>query len=818
MKHENIIKKMTLEQKIAFCSGKTFWKTKDYPELNIPSLFLSDGPHGLRKQEGEADHLGLNASKATTCFPTASAVAATWDLSLVEQMGKAIGKEAVKVGVNVVLGPGTNMKRNPLCGRNFEYFSEDPFLSGKLSAAWINGVQSTGTGVSLKHFALNNQELKRLSTDVRVDERALREYYLPAFEIAVKEADPATLMCAYNMLEGTYCSDNKRLIWDILREEWGFKGAVMTDWGAMNDRIEAFKAGLDLEMPGSKGRFDKEVKQAVEDGKLEEAYIDACVDRLLTLIERTINREEGDIEEDIFGKNHKLAYQVALAGSVLLKNEDNILPVNKSEKIAVIGKLAEVPRYQGTGSSLVSPTKLVSLLESMKASAKNVEYRDGYTINDKEDRVLMDKALEVAASADKVVLCIGLTDIFESEGFDRLHMRIPSNQISLLKAVSEVNTNIVVVLVGGSAIEMPWENYAKGILHMQLSGQASFEAAADLLLGKTTPSGKLTETYPIRYEDVVNSSYYGVNPKQTPYLESMYCGYRYFSTAKKAVRYPFGFGLSYTQFDYSDIHVIDKGDYNVEVNASITNVGNYEGAEVVQIYVEAQTGGVYRPLRELKGFAKVCLKPGETKQVQIALNKRSFAIFDEDKKDWVVEAGNYKIQIGASIEDICLEATVSLEGAEPERSSCSMWYYNLKGIPTMADFLTIHKPYPEYIKKSKGTYDMTCSIKEMMETSLVCKLMYKVMERIIAKQFGGKVDYSNPSFKMIMDSGSDNPMKSMTLFSPDIMPLEVSTFFVDAANGHFFKGLIKLIRSKKQAKKIKKAHIKLRKVSKAQEI
>lgn len=814
MKHENIIRKMTLEQKIAFCSGKTFWKTKDYPELNIPSLFLSDGPHGLRKQEGEADHLGLNASKATTCFPTASAVAATWDLDLVEKMGEAIGKEAVKVGVNVVLGPGTNMKRNPLCGRNFEYFSEDPFLSGKLSAAWINGVQSTDTGVSLKHFALNNQELKRMSTDVRVDERALREYYLPAFEIAVKEADPATLMCAYNMLEGTYCSDNKRLLWDILREEWGFKGAVMTDWGAMNNRIEAFKAGLDLEMPGSQGRFDKEVRQAVEEGKLEESYIDACVDRLLTLIDRTINRKEDNIPEDIFEKNHKLAYEVALAAGVLLKNEGNILPINKSEKIAVIGKLAEVPRYQGTGSSLVTPTKLVSLLEAMKAAAENVEYSDGYTINDKEDNALMDRAVKLAASAEKVILSIGLTDIFESEGFDRLHMRIPSNQISLLKAVSAVNSNLVVVLVGGSAIEMPWEDYAKGILHMQLSGQAGCEAAADLLLGKASPSGKLTETYPIKYEDVVSSSYYGVNPKQTPYLESMYCGYRYFSTAKKAVRYPFGFGLSYTNFEYSDIHVTDKGDYNVEVTASITNVGNYEGAEVVQVYVEPQTGGVYRPVKELKGFAKVSLKLGETKQVKIKLDKRSLAIFDEEKKDWVVEAGSYKIQIGANCDDIRLETIVSLEGVEPKRSSCSTWYYTLKGIPTKADFFTIHKPYPEYIKKTKGNYDLTCSIKEMMETSMVCRLMYKGMEGAIAKQNGGKVDYSNPSFKAIMDSASDNPMKSMPLFSPDSMPLEVVTFIVDAANGHFFRGLSKFIKSKK----VQKTYAGLQKESKAQDM
>lgn len=818
MKHENKIKNMTLDQKIAFCSGKTFWKTKGYPELNIPPIFLSDGPHGLRKQEGEADHLGLNASKSTTCFPTASTVAATWDLSLVERMGEAIGKEAVKVGVNVVLGPGTNMKRNPLCGRNFEYFSEDPYLSGKLSAAWINGVQKTGTGVSLKHFALNNQELKRMSNDVRVDERALREYYLPAFEIAVKEANPATLMCAYNMVEGTYCSDNKRLISDILRDEWDFKGAVMTDWGAMNDRIEAFKAGLDLEMPGSQGRFDKEVKQAVEEGRLDEAYIDTSVDRLIALIERTTKRNEENIPEDIFEKNHKLAYEVALAGGVLLKNEENILPLNKKEKIAVIGKLAEVPRYQGTGSSLVSPTKVVSLLEAMRASAENVAYSDGYTIKDRGDEVLVNKAVKLAASSDKVVLCLGLTDIFESEGFDRLHMRIPSNQISLLKAVAGVNSQIILVLVGGSAVEMPWETYAKGILHMQLSGQAAGQAAADLLLGKTSPSGKLAETYPLKYEDVVNSNYYGVDPKQTPYLESMYCGYRYFSTAKKPVRYPFGYGLSYTQFQYSDINVKTVEAYKIEVTVNITNAGNYEGAEVVQVYIEAQTGGVYRPLKELKGFIKVSLKPGETKRAQITLDKRSFSIYEAVKKDWVVERGNYKLKIGANCEDIRLEKVLNLDGVDPKRSSCCSWYYTLKGAPSKADFLTIHKSYPEYIKKTKGTYDLTSSIKEMMETSLFCKLMYKGMEKTIAKGTGGKVDYSNPAFKMLMDSAADNPMKAMSLFSPESLPVEVACFIVDLANGHFLKGLRKLIKAKKEAKKVHKSAVDINKGGKAQDM
>ncbi|MBK1809981.1 glycoside hydrolase family 3 C-terminal domain-containing protein [Clostridium sp. YIM B02505] len=797
MKHRKIIEKMSLEEKIALCSGKSFWETQEFPEYGIKSLFLADGPHGLRKQVGESDHLGLNASIATTCFPTASAVAATWDVELIREMGDAIGKEAVKEDINIVLGPGVNMKRNPLCGRNFEYFSEDPFLSGKIGSAWIKGVQSNGVGTSLKHFALNNQELKRMSTDVLVDERALMEYYLPAFEIAVKESEPTSVMCAYNKIEGTYCSDNKRLIWDILREEWGFDGAVITDWGAMNDRIEAFKAGLDLEMPGSKGRFDKEVKKAVENGLLDERYIDQAVDNLLTLIDRTTKGNKNAITEDLHNKNHQLARKVAAAGGVLLRNQNKILPLEKKSQITVIGELAKTPRYQGNGSSLVSPTKLSNLLDGISEYTETSKFASGYSLKDIENEDLIKEAVEIAKSSKTVVLCVGLTDIYESEGFDREHMGIPKNQAKLIEAVAEVNENIIVIIVGGSAIEMPWAEKVQAILHMQLSGQAGGLAAADLIFGNENPSGKLTETYPFRYEDVVSSTYFNKNPKQGAYFESMYCGYRYFETAKVPVRYPFGFGLSYTEFKYSNLQVKKSGLYDVEVTANVENVGEFDGAEVVQLYVAAATGGVYRPSKELKGFAKVQLEKGESKQVRFNLDKRSFAVYDQDKKDWIVEEGIYALQIGASIKNVRLEKHIELEGEKPVRKNCSTWYYSLSGIPSKKDFVTIYHNYEDYVPQVKGTYDMTSSIKEMKETSLICKIMYKAMEKIIAKNNGGKVDYTNPGFRMLMDSASDNPMKSMPLFSPDSMSLNVAEFFVEAANGHMIKGIKKLTKKNK---------------------
>lgn len=799
LKHEATIANMSLEEKIAFCSGASFWTTKAFPHHGIPALFMCDGPHGLRKQTGAGDHLGLDASVASTCFPTASAVACTWDVDLVREMGEALGAEAAMEEVNIILGPGVNMKRNPLCGRNFEYFSEDPYLAGKLAAAWIAGVQSRGVGVALKHFALNNQETKRMATDVRVDERALREYYLVPFEIAVKEACPTAVMCAYNQVEGVYCSDHRRLLTDILRDEWGFDGAVISDWGATHDRVAAFRAGMDLEMPGSRGRFDREVREAVAEGRLDERFIDLSVDRLLTLIDRTTRSDRGALPADLHDRrhlhdrHHRLARRIAAAGAVLLKNDGPALPLAAGAQVAVIGELARTPRYQGTGSSQVTPTRLESLLDGLAQYTDQVRFAPGYTLRDAPDPALVDEAVALAREAGTAILCLGLTDLYESEAFDRPHMRLPANQNALAEAVAAACDRVIVVLFGGSAVELPWADRVKAILHMHLPGQAGGTAAADLLFGAENPSGKLAETYPFRYEDVVSSSYYLQNPWQTPYRESMYCGYRYFASAGVPVRYPFGHGLSYTRFAYSDLQVRQTGPHAFEVTAVVTNVGDRDGAEVAQLYVAPRTGGAYRPAKELKGFAKVPLRPGEARTVTFHLDRRAFAIYDPDRKDWVVEAGEYLLEVGASSADIRLTARVEVEGVAPVRTPCSDWYYALQGVPSQQDFLTIHPVYPEYRPPTRGRFDLNSSINEMKESSLLFKLLYKVLERVVARGAGGKVDYENPSFRMMMHTAAENPIRALVLFSPDQMPPHVAEGLVEWANGRRLRGLGRMI-------------------------
>ncbi|GHV81844.1 glycosyl hydrolase [Spirochaetia bacterium] len=762
---------------------------------------MCDGPHGLRKQTGSGDHLGLNASVAATCFPTASAAAASWDTGLLREVGEAIGVEALCEGVNIVLGPGVNMKRNPLCGRNFEYYSEDPFLSGKLAAAWIKGAQSKGVGVSLKHFAANNQELKRMSSDSLVDKRSLMEYYLPAFEIAVKEAAPATVMCAYNKLNGVYCSDNRRLLTGILREEWGFDGAVITDWGAMNDRIEGFKAGLDLEMPGSKSRFDAEVKEAVKKGSLDESLVDASVLRLLALIKKTYTEKPAlppDNPEDVKERHHDLARKIAVASGVLLKNEDNLLPLSSGGKITVIGMLAEKPRYQGTGSSMVNPTKIENLLDGIEKYTSKINYFPGYRMEDIEDDALLHEALEGAERAETVLLSIGLTDIYESEGYDRETLSLPRNQIRLLHELYKVNRNIVVVLAGGSVVEMPWLEKTRALLHMQLAGQASGSAAADLLFGAANPSGKLTETYPRKYEDVINSSYYDKIKKQAPYYESIYSGYRYFDTADKDVLFPFGFGLSYTNFEYDNLEIRNFKSYDLDISFTIKNRGQFDGAEAAQLYVRPETGGVYRPRHELKGFVKVFLKAGEEKRITLRLVKQSFAFYHTEKKTWEVEAGDYTIEVGASSRDIRLRQSITLDGIAAQKSACDPWYYTLDRAPGKKEFISIYGDYKETYSPQKGTYNLESSILEMKDASLLCRMIFKGMESAVAKIAGGKVDYRNPQFRMLMASSADNPIKANMLFSPDTMTAPFVQFVLDSANGHFWRGLVRFLRSRKK--------------------
>lgn len=781
---------LSWQEKVRLGTGRSFWSTNAAESMGIRSLTLTDGPHGIRDQGQSGDHLGILASAAATCFPTASALASSWDLDLLTRVGEAIGLEATEHGVDVVLGPGVNMKRNPLCGRNFEYFSEDPVLAGLLAAAWIRGVQSTGTGTSLKHFALNNQELKRMTTDVRVDDRALHEYYLRAFEIAVVEANPTTVMSAYNHVEGVYCSENHRLLTDILRERWGYQGVVVTDWGAMNDRPAAYEAGLDLEMPGNSGASSASVLAALADGRLEGAVVDASVERLHELSSRTATRATA-VSERMHDEHHELAHRAASESAVLLKNQ-GLLPLAPARGVTLIGTLADVPRFQGTGSSRVNPTQVISLHEAL-ASQTQTAYAAGYRIADEPDPALVAEAVELAAGGERVVVCVGLTEDFESEGFDREHMRLPANQLTLLQALAPFADRVAIVLVGGAPVEMPWESSAAAILHMQLAGQGGGGAAADLLLGTANPSGKLTETYPHRYEDVVSAGRFGIEAEQTPYLESMYCGYRHFDSADLPVRYPFGHGLSYTTFGYSDLQVRCAND-QVEVTLTVTNTGERAGAEVAQIYVASRTGGRYRPEQELRAFAKVDLEPGECATVQRTLTQRDLAVYDPARGTWVVESGEYEIRVGASSRDIRLRDRVRLAGEAPRNDGASRWYHRPSGRPTLDDFATIHPPFPRIDPPRRGTFDLNSSILEMKDSSLACRIMHRAVERTVAKDFGGRIDYSNVRFKMVMFSAAGLPMRAMVRMSDGAMSPHLAYFFVESANGHTLRGLWGLLR------------------------
>lgn len=660
LKHEVLIKRMTLSEKASLMSGADFWHTKGVERLGIPPVMMTDGPHGLRKQSGKSDHLGLGKAVPATCYPTAAGLANTWDEALLQQMGEYYGREAVSEKVSMVLGPGVNIKRSPLCGRNFEYFSEDPFLSGKMAAALIRGIQSQGVYACVKHFAANSQELRRMTVDSVLDERTLREIYLPAFEIAVKEGGVKGLMTSYNRVNGEYASENEHLLRNILYNEWGFDGVVVSDWGANNDRVAAVKAGLTLEMPYSGGVTDKQVADAVRAGALDERLLDEQVDRLLELIFSTSPALEKDATYDR-AQHHLFAQRVAEETAVLLKNEDNILPIaDRSRSVALIGSFADKPRYQGAGSSKINPTLMDTAREALPLCSMRLSgYAQGFERNGKANEKLLNEAVRLAAESDVALLYLGLDESGEMECLDRDNMRLPENQLALLKAVHEVNPNIVVVLSCGCALEMQWHKYAKAIIHGYLGGQAGAMAMARLLTGKANPSGKLAETVPLNLEAVPCSPYYPGLEATAEYREGIYVGYRYYDTAAVPTMYPFGFGLSYTQFEYSDLEV--SGD---TVRFTVKNTGSVPGAEVAQLYVAAHTGGMFRPAKELKGFARAYLEPGEERRLEIKLDERSYSVWSARENRWVVEPGEYELLIGASSRDIRLKATVS-KGGEP---------------------------------------------------------------------------------------------------------------------------------------------------------
>ena len=655
---ELLLKKLTLEEKCALLSGAETFKTRGMPEHGIPQIWLSDGPHGLRKQAGESDHLGLNPSVPATCFPTASAVANSWDAALGEEIGAALGEEAAAQEVSVVLGPGLNMKRNPLCGRSFEYFSEDPYLAGKLAAGYIRGIQSKGVAACPKHFAVNSQETRRMASDSIVDERTLREIYLTGFEIAVKEGHPRSIMSSYNLVNGTYANENKHLLMEILRGEWGFDGAVITDWGGSNDHALGVKNGSTLEMPAPGGDSVRELLAAVESGKISESDIDARLSELLPLVFDTKAALDAAPREFDAAAHHALARRAAAESLVLLKNEGSLLPLAAGSKVAVIGDFAKNPRYQGAGSSMVNSTQVDVLLDKLIDSELNViGYQQGFDRHGKPDAALQKSACELATQADTVILCMGLDEIAESEGLDRSNLRLAQNQVDLLQAVAAVNPKIVVVLYSGSVVETPWLDNCQALLYAALGGQAGAGAVADALTGKVNPCGKLAETWPLAYADVPSAADFATRRKTVEYREGLYIGYRYFTTAEKAVRFPFGYGMSYTTFAYSDMAADEQG-----VSLTVTNTGSVAGTEIVQLYVAKKNSELFRPAKELKGFARVTLAPGEKQRITITLDDKAFRFWNVKANRWEIEGGEYELLVGASVEDIRLCEKISVHG------------------------------------------------------------------------------------------------------------------------------------------------------------
>ncbi len=663
-KIQELISRMTLEEKAGLCSGADFWHTKAVERLGIPATMVSDGPHGLRKQDQEGDHLGINDSIKAVCYPAASATAASFDPDLIEKMGEALGDACQHEGLSVLLGPAVNIKRSPLCGRNFEYFSEDPYLTGKMATALIKGIQSRNVGTSIKHFALNNQEHRRMSSSSDCDERTIREIYFPAFEMAVKEAQPWTVMCSYNRINGVYASENRWLLTEVLRDEWGFEGYVMSDWGATADRAEGIRAGLDLEMPSSGGINDRKIVEAVKAGKLDEKLVDLCCERILNIVFRFTEYAKPETPWDMEAQ-HLQAAEVAAECMVLLKNGDDILPLSREDDIAFIGEFAEKPRFQGGGSSHINCFKTTSAVEAAKGM--KVTYARGYDVAaDDAPEAMIAEAVEAAKKAKAAVVFAGLPDAYESEGYDRTHMRMPESQNRLIEAVAEANPNTVVVLYNGSPVEMPWIGKVKAVLEAYLGGQAVGIATVKVLYGDVNPSGHLPESFPYKLEDNPSFLFFGGEPRGTEYREGIFVGYRYYDKKKMDVLFPFGHGLSYTTFEYSDLKLSAdaiRDTDTVDVTVTVKNTGKRAGKTVAQLYVGAPEGFVnaVHPVRELKGFRKVALEPGESKEITFTLCKRAFATWRSEIHDWWVESGNFTVEVGDSSASLPLKATVKVE-------------------------------------------------------------------------------------------------------------------------------------------------------------
>lgn len=806
MKYKELIELMTFEEKASLMSGKDFWQTQEIEHLGINSIFLADGPHGIRKQAVGADHLGLNAGIPATCFPTAAAVANSWNEELAEKVGEYLGEEAVAQKVNVLLGPGINIKRNPQCGRNFEYFSEDPYLTGKMAAGYIRGIQSYGVSACVKHFCANNQEERRMSIDTIVDERALREIYLTAFEIAVKEGKTRALMSSYNRLNGTYTNENMHIMKEILRGEWNYDGCVITDWGGSNDRVAGLIAGNELEMPTTGGETNKEIVRAIKDGTLQEEVLDECVDRLLDLIFTTTYHtisKEFDVE-----KHHRVAQKVAEEAIVLLKNEEHILPIRHDKKVAVIGDFAKEARYQGSGSSIVNPTILDHTMDCFDESGiYSIGYEKGFDRYGKKSKKLIEDACELAMKADTILLYLGLDEATEAEGIDRKGMNIPENQIQLLDAIYEVNQNIVVILSCGSAVEMPWIDKVKGLLHGYLGGQAGARSILRVLSGDVNPSGKLTETFPIHYEDTPSYENFPGNEVSVEYRESIFIGYRYYDTANHEVRFPFGYGLSYTTFEYLNIRV-DKD----SVTFQITNIGSVAGMEIAQLYVGCKSEQIFRAKKELKGFAKIFINAGATKTVTIPFDDKTFRYYNVKTNRWEIEEAEYEIMIGASSADIRLVDCIKIEGTKApypySKEELTSYYSGKVNNVEVEEFERLigrKVPYPEWDRNKPLSYTDTIEQCKYAK-GWIARIIYRgVLFAYWYYRKIGKRDIAN----IIMMSIYPMPLRGIARMTGGAINIPMLDGILMMINGHFFKGLRHFL--SERSKKLREKRIKRRK-------
>lgn len=785
MKNAEIIAKLNLEQKCALLSGAGTFTTRGCPKAGVPSITLSDGPNGVRKQAGTADHLGLNPSVPATCFPTAATVACSWDPALGEEIGRAMGEEAAAQEVAVLLGPGLNTKRSPLCGRNFEYFSEDPYLSGKLAAAYVRGIQSNGIAACPKHFAVNSQELRRMASDSVVDERTLRELYLTGFEIVVKEAHPKTIMSSYNLVNGTYANENAHLLQDILRRDWGFDGAVVTDWGGSNDHALGVKNGSTLEMPAPGGDAVRELLKAVETGKISESDVDARLDELLTLVLDTHAAVENHSLSFDADAHHALARRAAAESAVLLKNDGDLLPLAAGASVAVIGDFAETPRYQGAGSSAVNSIKVDTFLDCLKDSGlHSVGFAAGFDRQGKPDDAKKAEAVALAKKADTVLLCLGLDEIKESEGLDRADMKLADNQIKLLQAVQQANPNTVVIVSAGASLETPWLAHCRALVYGALGGQAGAGAMVDVLTGKINPSGKLAETWANTHADTPAKDNFAGAGRTVQYREGLYVGYRYYQTAGVPVAFPFGYGLSYTSFAYSEL----KADAR-SVTLTVTNTGSRAGAEIVQVYAAKLDAQIFRPAQELKAFTKVWLEAGESKTVTLPLDDKAFRYWNTKTDSWEVEGGTYELRVGASSADIRLTAAVEVNGTSAPNP------YAGKALPHYTSGKVQRVPDDEWetllgrpIPADTVKIDRNMTLGELNHSrSPLCWLVWAVLTMMLNASYKRGKPNLNVMFQYNM------PLRALAKMTSGAISMGMVDGIVLEAKGFWVIGLLKVI-------------------------